>query len=118
MILYYKNSVLASAVSIIGCIFAVVLVVEFESYDFVTESLPLALIALTFLIGGKLISNCKAFKTWWKQVEKANLIDAIKTDVSVAKTIYSKNPKPATLKKIEALNPAAALQIRAGIGKK
>ena len=118
MILYYKNSVLASAVSIIGCIFAIVLVVEFESYDFATESLPLALLALTFLIGGKLISNRKAFNTWWKQVEKANLIGAIKTDVSVAKTIYSKNPKSATLKKIEALNPEAAAQIRASIAKK
>ena len=118
MILYYKNSLLASIVSIIGCVFAIVLVVEFDSYDFATEVLPMGLLAIAFLVGGKMISNHKAFKTWWKQVEKANLIDAIKTDVSVAKTIYSKNPKPATLKKIEALNPEAAAQIRASIGKK
>ena len=92
--------------------------VEFDSYDFATEVLPLGLLAIAFLVGGKLISNHKAFKTWWKQVEKANLIDAIKTDASVARMVYDKNPKSATLKKIEQLNPTAAAQIRAATGKK
>ena len=118
MILYYKNSILASIVSIIGCIFAIVLITQFEDYDFATEVVPLGLLSLSFLVGGKLISNHKAFKTWWKQVEKADLVDKIRTDIATAKYVYSKNPKNATLKKIEQLNPAAADAIRADNGKK
>ncbi len=117
MILFYKNSFLASVVSILGCICILVIVTDFDSYT-MEEIVPAMLAGIALLIGGKMISNRKVFKTWWKQVEKANLIDAIKTDVATAKMVYSKNPKNATLKKIEQLNPAAAAAIRASIGKK
>ena len=117
MILFYKNSFLASVVSILGCICIIAIVSDFDSYD-MAQSIPVILLGVALLIGGKMISNHKSFKTWWKQVEKANLIDAIKTDASVAKMVYDKNPKSATLKKIEELNPSAAAAIRAATGKK
>lgn len=107
MILYYQNSILASAVSIFGCIAIIMGVTDSVSDKFLFIGLGIAL-----LVAGKLISNRKAFKKWWKQVEDAGLEERIKTDVALAKAIYSKNPIRATLKKIEALNPAAAEAIR------
>ena len=117
MILYYKNSFLASVVSILGCICILCMVLEFDSYE-TTESIPVILLGIALLIWGKVISNNKAFKKWWKQVENAGLVGQIATDTSVAIAVYNKNPIKATLKKIESLNPAAAEAIRAQTVKK
>ena len=116
MILYYKNSFLASVVSILGCICIVVILADIDSYH-MDVIVPVIALGIALLIGGKLISNHKAFKTWWKQVEKADLIEKIKADTAVAIAVYNKNPKKATLKKIEQLNPAAAQAIRNSIAK-
>ena len=97
MILYYQNSILASAVSIFGCIAIIMGVTDSVPDKFLFIGLGIAL-----LVAGKLISNRKAFKKWWKQVEDAGLEERIKTDVALAKAIYSKNPIRATLKKIQA----------------
>lgn len=107
MLLYYQNSFLASAVSIVGC-----LMIIMGLTDTIHEKYLLIGLGIVFVIAGKLISNRKAFKKWWKQVEDAGLEERIKTDVALAKAIYSKNPIRATLKKIESLNPAAAKAIR------
>ena len=107
MILYYQNSFLASVVSIFGC-----LMILMGVMDAVHEKYLLIGLGIVLLICGKLISNRKAFKKWWKQVEQANLVEKIRSDVEIAKIVYSKNPIRATLKKIEALNPAAAEAIR------
>ena len=117
MILYYKNSFLASVVSILGCICILCVVLEFDSYE-LSESIPAIIIGVALLIWGKVISNNKAFKKWWKQVEDAGLEEPLKTDIGLAQSIYSKNPIKATLKKIESLNPAAAEVIRQQTGKK
>lgn len=66
---------------------------------------------IALIIAGKLISNEKAFKTWWKQVTDANLEPQIAQNVSTAIAIYNKNPQKRTLKKIAELNPAATVQI-------
>ena len=107
MFLYYQNSFLASAVSIFGC-----LMVFMGVTDAVSEKYLFIGLGIVLVIAGKLISNRKAFKKWWKQVEDAGLEERIKTDVALAKAVYSKNPIRATLKKIESLNPAAAEAIR------
>ena len=111
MIFYYQNSLLASVVSILGCIPIMVVLFDLDSYSVEEMILPLSL-GVALLICGKLISNRKAFKKWWQQVEDAGLEEQLKTDVALAKAIYSKNPIRATLKKIESLNPAAAEAIR------
>ena len=111
MIFYYQNSLLASVVSILGCITIMVVLFDFDSYE-PEEYIPFLLLGVALLICGKLISNRKAFKKWWEQVEDAGLEEQLKTDVALAKAIYSKNPIRATLKKIESLNPAAAEAIR------
>lgn len=109
--IYYQNSVLASFVSILGCICIIVVIFE-RNYLGLEEMIPAIILGIALLIGGKVISNRKAFKKWWQQVEDANLVEQIQTDVEIAKIVYSKNPTRATLKKIESLNPAAAEAIR------
>ena len=107
MFFYYQNSLLASVVSIFGC-----LLVLMGLLDAVDEKYLIIVLGIAFMICGKLISNRKAFKKWWEQVEDAGLEERIKTDIALAKAVYSKNPIRATLKKIESLNPAAAEAIR------
>ena len=107
MFFYYQNSLLASVVSIFGG-----LLVFMGLVDAVDEKYLIIGLGIALMICGKLISNRKAFKKWWKQVEDAGLEEHIKNDIAVAKVVYSKNPTRATLKKIESLNPAAAEAIR------
>ena len=110
MMIYYKNSLLASVVSILGCMVIMLVILEF---GFDEDGIKFLLLGLALLAAGKLISNRKVFKTWWKQVEDLDLVDKIRQDGAVAKMVYDKNPKRATLKKIEKLNPTAAEAIRA-----
>lgn len=107
MFFYYQNSLLASVVSIFGG-----LLVFMGLVDAVDEKYLIIGLGIALMICGKLISNRKAFKKWWKQVEDAGLEEHIRNDIAVAKVVYSKNPIRATLKKIESLNPAAAEAIR------
>lgn len=111
MILFYKNSFLASVVSILGCIIVLLGVTTISDGD-VAPGIGFIVLSLPFLIGGKIISNNKNFKKWWKQVEDAKLEPQIAQNVDTAFAVYNKNPQNRTLKKIEALNPAAAQEIR------
>ena len=111
MFFYYQNSLLASIASILGSICLIVVFFERDYLD-LEEMIPAIILGVALLIGGKLISNRKAFKKWWKQVEDAGLEEHIRNDIAVAKVVYNKNPIRATLKKIESLNPAAAEAIR------
>ena len=116
MILYYKNSFLASVVSILGCVFiitGVVGIVEGEAGGIVAMIPGVAL-----AIWGRIISDNKAFKKWWKQVEDKNLEPVIARDLETAIAVYNKNPQNRTIKKIETLNPAFAEHIRKSIAKK
>lgn len=113
MILFYKNSFLASVVSILGCILVVAGIVAIQDGD-TGAGIGMIVLALPFLISGRIISNNKSFKKWWKQVKDANLEPQIAQDVNTAIAVYNKNPQGRTLKKIEQLNPAAAEQIRSG----
>ena len=105
MVFWYKNSVMSSVVSILGCVMAIA--------GFAEMMIPVGLLGIALAIWGKIISDNKAFKTWWKQVTDNNLEPRIAQSVDVAMQIYNKNPQGRTLKKIEELNPEAANQIRA-----
>lgn len=116
MVLWYRNSFLASLVSIIGCLLIIVALGISGEVDLTTTVL-LIICGIPLIVWGKIISNNKSFKKWWKQVTDANLEPQIAQDVSTAIAIYNKNPQKRTLKKIAALNPAAATQIQASKGK-
>ena len=111
MVLYYKNSILASLVSIMGCFFVMFAFAMFSEGDIGSGILSL-IFAVPFLVGGKWISKNKAFKKWWKQVINANLVPEIAKSTSIAVEIYKKNPESRTLKKIQEINPEAAAYIR------
>ncbi len=117
MFIWYRNSFLASVVSIAGCgilIGGIAVIAEGDilpGIAFIAAGLGLCILA-------RVISGNKSFKKWWKQVTDANLEGAIARDADLAVKIYNKNPQNRTLKKIEQLNPAAADFIRKNRGKK
>ena len=111
MFVFYKNSFLASVLSILGCVCILVVAVDFSSYS-ADVIVPAITGGIALMICGKLVSNEKVFKTWWKKVKEAGLEEKIKTDVETAKYVYSKYPKNRTLKEIAKLNPEAAELIR------
>ena len=117
MILFYKNSFLASVVSVLGCVFVMVAIVEFEYLDMETI-VPCVLAGVALMIWGKVISNNKAFKTWWKELEKKGVIAQLPNDTNLAIKVYQANPKSKTLNKIRELNPVAAQTIEQNIVKK
>lgn len=114
MFLYYKNSILASLISMIGCGFFIVGIQEVTSYGF-AYGIPWFLASIPLVVLAKIISSRKAFKKWWKQVEKANLVPQIVNSTQAALDVYNKNPQKRTLKKIAALNPEAAVLIESSL---
>ena len=117
MVLWYKNSFLASVVSILGCVLIMAGIMGIVDGE--TEMLFALIPGLALAIWGKIISNNKAFKKWWKQVKDNNLEPVIARDLNTAITVYNKNPQKRTLKKIAKLNPTFAQHIEQNIaGKK
>ena len=116
MVFWYKNSVLASIVSVLGCVMAMGGIATFS--DDSTAAVCLILIGVALAVWGKQISNNKAFKKWWKQVEDNNLETVIAKDLNTAIAVYHKNPQSRTIKKIATLNPSFAEHIRKNIANK
>ena len=116
MVIWYKNSFLASVVSIIGGIMFFGGIATFASN--VAGAIAMMAVGVVLMIWGKRISDNKAFKKWWKQVEDNNLESAIAQNLNTAITIYQKNPQKRTIKKIEELNPQFATYITENIAKK
>ena len=111
MIFFYKNSFVASIISITGCL----LIMAGITTGF---NILLILAGIPFLIGAHEYSEYVAFKKWWKQVEKNNLVPEIAKSASTAIAVYNKNPKPRTLNKIKVLNPPAAAHIESQLQQK
>lgn len=117
MVFWYKNSFLASVVSVFGCALVIAGIGSFQND--VALALGCIPVGVVLALWGKQISDNKAFKKWWKQVEDNNLESVIARDLNTAITIYRKNPQKRTIKKIAALNPSYAEYIRQNIaGKK
>lgn len=116
MLLYYKNSILASIVSMFGCAMIMGGIVSFT--EDVSTAIVFLLIGIAFAAWGKIISNNKAFKKWWKQITDNNLEPVIAKDLNTAIAIYQKNPQRRTLKKIAALNPTFAEHIQQTLASK
>ena len=116
MILWYKNSFLASVVSIFGC--ALIMIGIMGVVEGEPDALVCVIPGLALAIWGRSISHNKAFKKWWKQIEEKNLEPVIARDLNTAIAVYNKNPQKRTLKKIATLNPSFAQQIEQSIAKK
>ena len=116
MILWYKNSFLASVVSIFGC--ALIMIGIMGVVEGEPDALVCVIPGLALAIWGRSISHNKAFKKWWKQIEEKNLEPVIARDLNTAIAIYQKNPQPRTINKIATLNPSFAQHIQQNIAAK
>ena len=116
MVFWYKNSFLASLVSIVGCLMVMGGIATFG--DEAVTAVILILIGIALAIWGKVISANKAFRKWWRQVEDKNLEDVISKDLNTAITVYQKNPQRRTIKKIATLNASYAEYIQQNIANK
>ena len=109
MVIFYKNSFLASVFSIFGSVLVLggILIVIEEGE--IAGGILMAAVGVALILVGKSISNSKSFKKWWKQqITERGLEPHIAASVDIAVQIYNKNPGERTLKKIRQLNPAAA----------
>lgn len=110
MVLFYKNSFVASVLSILGSILVMCGIMMFPEGE-IFGGIVLILVGAALIFWGKNVSANKSFKKWWQQVVDANLVPEIARSTQTAIAIYNKNPQKRTLQKIAELNPAAASQI-------
>lgn len=111
---YYRNSVLASIVSILGSVAVVGGVAMMPGGDtgMIIAGVFLIAAGIAMMIGGKFISRNKSYKKWWEEILTKVPPAHIAGNVNLAIQVYNANPKNWTLKKIEELNPTAAQLIR------
>lgn len=102
----YKNSIVASILSVIGYTFLMIGIVVA-----VNESVPggiiIALLGVGLAIWGARISEKKQFRTWKNKIESTGLTGRIREDVNVAVMVYNSNPSKQSLSYISQLNPVA-----------
>lgn len=124
-ITYYKNSFLASVISIISSILGMfgglMIAISILDGDF-ENMLPALLCLATAVCGGAIassISKNKSNTQWWQeQIIQKNLEGEIKNSVDFCFKVYNANPNQWTLQKIEQLNPNGAAQIRQALAAK
>ena len=110
MVIYYKNSFLASLVSILASSLVLFSFAVFAEGSILVGIL-LIVAAVPLFAWAKHISKKKEFKKWWKQISEKGLEAQIASSVDTAVSIYKKNPQKFTLEAIRKLNPAAAAVI-------
>lgn len=118
-ITYYKNSFLASVISILSSILGMVggLFLAMAILEGSFGDVPAGLACLVVAVcGGGLagrISRNKANTQWWQeQIQKQGREGQVTSSVDFCFQVYNANPNEWTLKKIEGLNPTAAAKIR------
>lgn len=116
MVFYYRNSILASIISIFGGVSVIISLSE------IGTAWPMTIIGLAMCILGKIISNSKAdnkaFETWWDTMIGTGKVARMKSDQELCVEVYNENPGKRTLKKIREINPEAGEQIERYISRK
>ena len=114
---YYKNSVLASLVSIFGCAF-----IYIGAMGCLQEHEPAALalvpIGLLPFYAASKISEHKAFRKWRKTLREKGVEEQMRSDLPLAVSVYNSNPGKSTQKYIATLNPAAGQYIASSLAAK
>lgn len=122
----YKNSILATIISLFSRMFAMggvfMAVIGLMDGEFGMVGAG-AVMFVIFGIGGtalaEAINSRKTNVKLWKEVIRKQGWEAqIPNSVDVCFQVYNANPNPWTLGKIEKLNPAAAAQIRQALAAK
>lgn len=110
LIRIYKNSILATIVSIMGTAFAlggVYMIIEGD-----TEAIPLVIIGVALMFGASAISKNKVFKTWVKGLKEKGILEQLPTNDALCRQVYQANPGKKTLALLEKYNPRMADELR------
>ena len=110
MIFYYKNSFLASLVSIFASGLAMMGILALLDKE-ILMGIVFLVISIPLFLLGKQISVRKSFKKWWKNLDESGVIAQAAASREVAIAVYQKNPTKQTLNAIRKINPAAAAAI-------
>ena len=110
MLIYYKNSFWASVVSLFSC-GLIMLGIMFFFDVMILEGLAMLAMGVPLFLLGRHISQKKAFKKWWQELEKKGVIAEAMRSQDVALAIYKKDPRKWTLEAIRKIDPMAALAI-------
>ena len=114
MLIYYKNSFWASVVSLLSC-GMIMIGIMFLVDSMILEGIIFILLGIPLFLLGRRISQNKAFKKWWAELEKKGVIAQAASSTDVAKAIYKKDPQKRTLEAIRKINPIAAMEIEGKI---
>lgn len=126
---YYKNSVLASIISIFGCVLCYVGVIALiytliyivlgkeSTVDEIISYVITAAWGIFLIHISEQVSKKKEFKKWLQMNAEINLEDRIKASADFAVKAYNSCPNKYNLKFITDLNPEAGAYIVASIGK-
>ena len=113
----YKNSFLASMISLFGSGFI------FGGLYMITSgelggAIAMIVVGLICVFGASAISNNKAFKAWVKGLKEKGILDQLATSDALCKQVYQANPKKQTIKLIEKYNTRVADELYATSNKK
>lgn len=107
MIIWYRNSFLATLVSICGCGMAITGITILLS-GVIPAGIVLMAIGAGLVMIASDISDNKQFKKWLKQAQEKNIDDVIRSSVAGAVQVYNLAPGKPMLKYIRGINPEAA----------
>jgi len=110
----YKNSALATVVSVIGSLFELggITTMVNGGLDYLLVGFLLALWGAAHFVAAERLSDYAQYRTWKRQIEQKVDAEQIMQDEALAISIYSTNPCKRVLKYIQNLNPTAAEQIQ------
>ena len=107
MVFWYRNSILASIVSVFGCCMVLAGLPIFAAGGFV-----FVVMGVLLAIAGKMISVNVTNKKWLKNLQEQGIDERVRTSYQAACQLYNANPCGFTMKYIQQINPEAAKNIK------
>ena len=111
MIWFYKNSIVATVISILGCASAagglmlLVLANDWLGIVFI-------LLGAVGVLAARVIHVNKNYDKWWSENVDSQRQEEIKQSREAAIAVYNENPRRRAIKKISELNPEAGAHIQ------
>jgi len=111
MILFYRTSLIATVISILGCASAAGgVMLLFLDGDWL--GIVFLLLGLVGVIAGRVIHLNKTYDKWWSENVDSELEKEIAQSQEKCIEIYNRNPQRRAIKKISQLNPEAGAHIQ------